>query len=161
MNGAGVALLQVKPDAAAQTGRQTDALQLVVAGGCIEPFIQTFGMQLHKAGLVQLNQLAMQVQQLAAQQGAVHLGGGGDKSHRGVSGVEMVFAHGAATAGGNEFTREEYSFLFQCCHGSIGAHQTQPQRGRNLRTGCLPVLLHETGDSCLGIHNLIKLPKKV
>ncbi len=118
-------------------------------------------MNLHKAGLVQLNLATMQVQQLTAQQGAVRLGRGGDESHCCVAGVEMVFAHGAAPTGGNKFTREEHPILFQCGHGSIRAHQTQPQRRRYLRTSGLPVLLHVTGDSCFGIHNLIKQPKKV
>ena len=107
MHGTGVAPLQVELYAAAQTGRQADALQPVVAGGGIQPFIQTLCMNLHKTGLVQLNLPAVQVQQLAAQLGAVCLRGGGDKCHCGVFGVEMVFAHGASTAGGYEFTREE------------------------------------------------------
>ena len=91
----------------------------------------------------------------------MRLGDGRDECHSGMAGVEMIFAHRPSPTGRNEFTREQHSILFQSGYGGIRAHQTQTQRRRYLRARCLPVLLHETGDSCLGIHDLIKSPKKV
>ena len=76
-------------------------------------------------------------------------------------GIEMIFPHGASTARGYQLSCGKHSLFFQRGYGGIGAHQTQPQRGCYLRSGSHDLLLHETGDSSLGIHNFIKLLKKV
>ena len=161
MHGAAVALLQVVPHIAAQPGGQADALQPVAAGGVIEPFVQTFCMNLYEARLALLNLVAMQVQQLVAQQGAVGLGCGGDECHGCVSGIEMIHTYRAPPAGRNTLPGGECSFFFQGRYCGIRADQAQPQRCSYLRAGCLPVLLHVSRDSGLGIHSLIRPLKKV
>ena len=154
-------LLQVGQNLSAESRWQADALQPVLASGCIQPLVQAFCVQLHKARFPLLGELAMQVQQAAAQQGAVSLGRGGDEDNGSVLLIKKVFLHGAAASRRKAGSAQEHSLFLKGCHCCIGADQTQPHRRCYLRAGRAAVLLHETCDSDLGIHDFVRLLKKV